>query len=340
MRQSGATSRIDRNHAGGTDLVDHDEPDLPQHLAVVRTGGLTDAERFGQVADPHRPRGEVDRVWSSCTRVGSASRANHSAKCSAFVRSRLSAAGPEMVMAEEYLASIDLGRYCFSIDVRRCKTTEEFEMQLPVIIIGAGPIGLAAAANAAERDMDFIVVEAGGDAGAAVGEWGHVRLFSSWLELIDPAARRLLEATGTWTAPDDSDYPTGSEWREAYLQPLANLLNSSTNGSVHYNTQVTGVSRAGRDLLVDSGRENDPFAVHVHGPEGHQRLLGSAVVDASGTWTSPNPLGADGYPARGEREHADRISYGIPDFTDTAVAARYAGKHVAVAGKGASAKVC
>ena len=211
-------------------------------------------------------------------------------------------------------------------------------MQLPVIIIGAGPIGLAAAANAAERDMDFIVVEAGGDAGAAVGEWGHVRLFSSWLELIDPAARRLLEATGDWSAPEEAAYPTGAEWREAYLQPLANLLDSFANGSVHYNTQVTGVSRAGRDLLVDSGRENDPFAVHVHGPEGHQRLLGSAVVDASGTWTSPNPLGADGYPARGEREHADRISYGIPDFTDTAVAARYAGKHVAVAGKGASAQ--
>src|SRR5699024_5509837 len=95
---------------------------------------------------------------------------------------------------------------------------------------------------------------------------------------------------------------------------------------------------AGRDLLVDSGRENDPFAVHVHGPAGEERLLGSAVVDASGTWASPNPLGADGYPALGEREHADHIAYGIPDFTDTTVAARYAGKHVAVAGKGASAQ--
>ncbi len=211
-------------------------------------------------------------------------------------------------------------------------------MQLPVIIIGAGPIGLAAAANAAERDIDFVVVEAGADAGTAVGEWGHVRLFSSWLELIDPAARRLLEASGGWSAPDDGAYPTGAEWREAYLQPLANLLDSSANGSVRYNTQVTGVSRAGRDLLVDSGRENDPFAVHLRGPEGHERLLGSAVVDASGTWNSPNPLGADGYAARGEREHADRITYGIPDFTDAAVAARYAGKHVAVAGKGASAQ--
>ena len=61
-------------------------------------------------------------------------------------------------------------------------------------------------------------------------------------------------------------------------------------------------------------------------------------MDASGTWTSPNPLGADGYPALGEREHADRITYGIPDLADPAVAARYAGKHVAVAGKGASAQ--
>ena len=53
-------------------------------------------------------------------------------------------------------------------------------MQHPVIIIGAGPIGLAAAANAVERDLDFVVLEAGRDAGAAISEWAHVRLFSAW----------------------------------------------------------------------------------------------------------------------------------------------------------------
>ena len=73
-------------------------------------------------------------------------------------------------------------------------------------------------------------------------------------------------------------------------------------------------------------------------PTGRERLLAGAVVDASGTWTRPNPLGADGYPALGETENADRIRYGIPDLADPAVAARYAGKHVAVAGKGASAQ--
>ena len=82
-------------------------------------------------------------------------------------------------------------------------------MQHPVIIIGAGPIGLAAAAHAAERSLDFVVLEAGTGAGAAVGEWAHVRLFSAWRELVDPAARRLLEAAGTWTAPDEDTYPTG-----------------------------------------------------------------------------------------------------------------------------------
>ncbi|MEO5663287.1 MAG: NAD(P)-binding protein [Nocardioides sp.] len=211
-------------------------------------------------------------------------------------------------------------------------------MQHPVVIIGAGPIGLAAAANAVERGMDFVVLEAGADAGAAIGEWAHVRLFSSWFELIDPAARRLLEAAGTWQAPDDGAYPTGGAWREAYLQPLADLLDATSGGAVRYGSRVVGVGRAGRDLLVDSGREADAFAVHVAGPAGRERLLAGAVVDASGTWTQPNPLGADGYPALGENENAEHIAYGIPDFSDPVVAARYAGKHVAVAGKGASAQ--
>lgn len=211
-------------------------------------------------------------------------------------------------------------------------------MQHPLVIIGAGPIGLAAAANAAERGMDFVVLEAGPRAGYAVGEWSHVRLFSSWSELVDPAARRLLEAAGTWTAPDESAYPTGGEWRSGYLQPLADLLGATSGGEIHYDSRVVGVGRAGRDLLVDSGRDHDPFAVHIETSDGRRRQLAGAVVDASGTWSRPNPLGADGYPALGESENAARITYGIPDFTDPQIASRYAGKHVVVAGKGASAQ--
>jgi thioredoxin reductase len=211
-------------------------------------------------------------------------------------------------------------------------------MQHPLVIVGAGPIGLAAAANAAERGLDFVVLEAGPDAGAAVGEWAHVRLFSAWRELVDPAARRLLDAAGGWSAPDEDAYPTGGEWRSRYLQPLADLLDAHPGGSVRYDARVVGVGRAGRDRLVDSGRDADPFAVHVETAAGHERLLAGAVVDASGTWRQPNPLGADGYPARGEQQNAHRISYGTPDLADPAVATRYAGRHVVVAGKGASAQ--
>ena len=211
-------------------------------------------------------------------------------------------------------------------------------MQHPLVIIGAGPIGLAAAANAAERGIDFVVLESGPAAGAAISEWGHVRLFSAWSELIDPAARRLLDGSGSWSAPDETGYPTGGEWRTHYLQPLAAVLDTTDRGSVRYDARVVGVGRAGRDLLVDSGREQDPFAVHIETAEGPERLLAGAVVDASGTWRQPNPLGADGYPALGERENAHRITYGTPDFADPGVAERYAGKHVAVAGKGASAQ--
>jgi cation diffusion facilitator CzcD-associated flavoprotein CzcO len=207
----------------------------------------------------------------------------------------------------------------------------------PLVVIGAGPVGLAAAAYAAERGMRFMVLEAGPSAGATVAEWSHVRLFSPWSELIDPAARRLLETTG-WIAPDDAAFPTGEDWRAEYLEPLADLLDSGAPGQVRYDVRVSGVARQGRDRLVDSGRTASPFVVHVDTPTGQERIVASAVVDASGTWATPNPLGADGYPAVGEQAHVDRITYGIPDFRDPTTRGRFAGRHVAVAGRGASAQ--
>jgi hypothetical protein len=210
-------------------------------------------------------------------------------------------------------------------------------MSHPLVVVGAGPIGLAAAAHAAERRMPTVVLEAGARAGAAVLEWGHVRLFSSWAELVDPAARRLLDATG-WTAPDPASYPSGREWAEQYLAPLAAALAATDRVDVRYHHRVVGLTRQGRDRMVDSGREQAPFSVVVSTPVGLRRVTASAVVDASGTWGTPSPLGGDGLPAFGEAEHADRITYGIPDLSRHEVRERYAGKHVAVAGTGASAQ--
>ncbi|MFE5095772.1 NAD(P)-binding domain-containing protein [Streptomyces sp. NPDC056638] len=204
---------------------------------------------------------------------------------------------------------------------------------LPTVVIGAGPIGLAAAAHLAERGIEPLVLEAGPRAASAVREWSHVRLFSTWSEVVDPAAEKLLAPTG-WTAPDGAAYPSGGDWAERYLQPLADVLGSK----VRYGARVTGVSRLGRDRVVDAGRGDQPFTVHLALADGTQeRITARAVVDASGTWTTPGPIGGDGLPALGERAAAERISYRVPDLGDPAVRARYAGKRTAVIGSGASA---
>lgn len=149
----------------------------------------------------------------------------------------------------------------------------------PVVVIGAGPQGLAAAAHLLERGLEPLVLESGDGPASAVVEWGHVRLFSPWSELIDPASRRLLEPTG-WSAPE-TGYPSGSQWVEEYLAPLAEALGDR----VRYGSRVVGVGRKGRDLSVDAGRAEQPFVVHIRRADGEEeRLEAQAVVDASGTW--------------------------------------------------------
>ncbi|MFG2270815.1 NAD(P)-binding domain-containing protein [Streptomyces chartreusis] len=205
--------------------------------------------------------------------------------------------------------------------------------KLPVVVIGAGPSGLAAAAHLVARGIEPLVLETGTAAGRAVREWSHVRLFSTWGELIDPAAEKLLAPAG-WVRPDASTYPTGGDWAERYLQPLADVLGDK----VRYGATVTGVARAGRDRIVDSGRDDQPFTVHIQSSDGaEERITARAVIDASGTWSVPSPMGADGLPALGEKKAADRITYRVPNLSDPAVRARYAGKRTAVVGSGASA---
>lgn len=200
---------------------------------------------------------------------------------------------------------------------------------LPVVVIGAGPQGLAAAAHLLERGLDPLVLESGLGPASAVAEWGHVRLFSAWPELVDTASARLLEPTG-WSGPT-SGYPTGGEWIDGYLAPLAKVLEDR----VRYDARVIGVSRKGRDRLVDADRAEQPFTIHVSDGEGKEtRLEARAVIDASGTWRRPNPAGADGLPALGERAAADLISYAVPSRVTPDL---YAGRHTVVVGAGDSA---
>ena len=79
---------------------------------------------------------------------------------------------------------------------------------LPVAVIGAGPVGLAAAAHLLARGLEPVILEAGEAVGAAVRDWGHVPMFSPWRFNLDRAATALLESHG-WARPDDDAFPTG-----------------------------------------------------------------------------------------------------------------------------------
>jgi len=202
-----------------------------------------------------------------------------------------------------------------------------------VAIVGAGPVGLAAAAHILERGMKPVVLEAGADVAHAMRQWGHVQMFSPWEYNIDRAAERLLRPTG-WNSPDPQQYPTGAELVERYLEPLA--TKTALAGHIRTSSRVTDISRVGFDKLKSAGRENAPFEIRYRNGKGPEVLRADAVIDASGTWHSPNPAGANGLPAIGERAAASRIAYGMPDVLGKE-RARYAGKTVAVLGAGHSA---
>ncbi len=209
------------------------------------------------------------------------------------------------------------------------------QLSLPVVVIGAGPVGLAAAAHLVQQGLEPIVLEQGDQVGAAILDWGQVRLFSPWRYDIDSAARRLLDRTG-WTEPDLDRLPTGAELVEEYLAPLAATPELASRISTA--TRVIGVSRRGIDKTRTIDRDEHPLLVRTVRAGQVRDIEAQAVIDASGTWGHPNPLGSSGLPAPGEAEvaAAGRLAGPLPDVLG-ADRARFAGRHTLVAGMGHSA---
>lgn len=202
-------------------------------------------------------------------------------------------------------------------------------MTKTVAILGAGPVGLAAAAHVLHRGMAPLILEQGDAIGHAVRAWSHVPMFSNWRYNIDRTAAHRLEGTG-WQEPDPETHPTGADLVQDYLEPLGHSLEPW----LRLGRRVVSVSRDGIDKVKDLGRETTRFLIETEGAAGLEWHLADAVIDATGTWFQPNPGGA-GRPVPGETGNA-HVTYGMPDVTGRD-RARFEGKHVAVLGGGHSA---
>ena len=205
---------------------------------------------------------------------------------------------------------------------------------LPIAVIGAGPVGLAAAAHLLQCGFRPIVFEAGPGVGHAVRQWRHVRMFSPWRYNIDTASRAFLDEAG-WSQPAPDHHPTGAEILRDYLEPLAAV--PAIRDAIIFNARVVAVGRRGFDKVRSAGRDAAPFVITVEHADGRRSTYeAQAVIDASGTYLAPNPAGSGGLPAIGELEAAPNIFYGIPDVLGIE-RPRYAGRRVLVVGSGHSA---
>lgn len=220
------------------------------------------------------------------------------------------------------------------IDLTRSPRADRAIDALPVAIIGAGPIGLAAAAHLVERGIPFDLYEAGPAVADSIRQWGHIRLFSPWELLIDPAARRLLEGGG-WQHPAASSLPTGTELVDEYLAPLAAL--PSIAGRTRTGVEVLAVSRQGMDRTRTAGRAATPFTLRLRARDGSVTdVAARAVIDASGTYRTPNSLGSSGLDPLGLDDVAELVTHALPDVVGRD-RERFAGRHATVVGAGHSA---
>lgn len=166
-----------------------------------------------------------------------------------------------------------------------------------LIVIGAGPVGIAAALGGAQRGWDVRILEAS-QIGAALRRWGPTRFFSPLAMNLPPRTREIL---GEALPPDDTIL-TGSEFVESILLPLARSVPLA--GRIETEHCVVGLGRAGltrSDLPGHPVRAERPFRLLAETPEGEKVFESEFVIDASGTYGQPLATGSGGLPASGER---------------------------------------
>jgi thioredoxin reductase len=168
-----------------------------------------------------------------------------------------------------------------------------------VLVIGAGPMGIAAAIGAIDRGHGVTVLERG-EVGASLRTWGPTRFFSPLHMNVSARMRELLGDD----LPDADALLTGPEYADRVLVPLASR--EPLAGRVHLGRNVLAVGRRGLTRTDYAGhplRAERPFRVLCDDDE---TFDAEVVLDASGGLTVPRPMGAGGLPARGEARLARR----------------------------------
>ncbi len=205
--------------------------------------------------------------------------------------------------------------------------------ELPITIIGAGPVGLAAAAHLIQYKQKVIILEAGSEVGANILTWKHIKLFSQWKYNIDKAASSLLEKY-KWEQPNLEEIPTGKELVENYLIPLSRIPDFQE--VIALNTKVISIAKKNTDKMKTANRDNVPYVIYTEHKGTIQAIEARAVIDATGTWGNPNPANSNGVWLESEKYLKKNIFYGLPDILGESIS-RYKNKKVAVIGSGHSA---
>lgn len=172
-----------------------------------------------------------------------------------------------------------------------------------VVVIGAGPAGLAAALAAAGRGSSVTVLEAGA-VGEVLRRSGPTRFFTPLAMNLPPGFPAELRRA----LPPGDSLLTGAEIVEKVLAPLAR--SASLAGRVLERHRVVAVGRAGlkkNDLPGHPLRAERPFRLLAETPGGERYFEADVVLDASGVAGQPNFVGPGGLPARGERSANRRI---------------------------------
>ena len=163
-----------------------------------------------------------------------------------------------------------------------------------VLIIGAGPIGIAAALACFRRGFETTVLERG-EIGESLRRWGPTRFFSPLGMNVPEQFRAILNGS----YPSDDALLTGPE--------LAVLLESVANqvplrGHVLTKHRVRAIGRRGLAKMDFAGhplRSERPFRVLADTPDGERVFESEIVLDASGGFVFPTPYGPGALPPLG-----------------------------------------